>query len=155
MYGTTIDLMRLRYPRPRPRLGRILRQVVVGLVAFGLLVFGLARVVQGSPTGAYQTVTVQPGDTLWAIAAAHYAGDPREGVWKLERRNRLGGTTLRPGQVLTRTTMLESVWGYDFDSVSNVLEVYMNFLRKKIDHGFPRKLLHTVRGAGYCIRADN
>jgi DNA-binding response OmpR family regulator len=60
----------------------------------------------------------------------------------------------RPGQVLTRTTMLESVWGYDFDSVSNVLEVYMNFLRKKIDHGFPRKLLHTVRGVGYVLRDE-
>lgn len=60
----------------------------------------------------------------------------------------------RPGQVLTRTALLESVWGYDFDSTSNVLEVYMNFLRKKIDHGFPRKLLHTVRGVGYVLRDE-
>jgi DNA-binding response OmpR family regulator len=60
----------------------------------------------------------------------------------------------RPGQVLTRTTLLENVWGYDFDSTSNVLEVYMNFLRKKIDHGFPQKLLHTVRGVGYVLRED-
>jgi DNA-binding response OmpR family regulator len=60
----------------------------------------------------------------------------------------------RPGQVLTRTTLLESVWGYDFDSTSNVLEVYMNFLRKKVDHGFPRKLLHTVRGVGYVMRDE-
>jgi DNA-binding response OmpR family regulator len=60
----------------------------------------------------------------------------------------------RPGQVLTRTTLMESVWGYDFDSTSNVLEVYMNFLRKKIDHGFSRKLLHTVRGVGYVMRDE-
>ncbi len=60
----------------------------------------------------------------------------------------------RPGQVLTRTTLLENVWGYDFDSTSNVLEVYMNFLRKKVDHGFPRKLLHTVRGVGYVLREE-
>ena len=60
----------------------------------------------------------------------------------------------RPGQVLTRTTLLESVWGYDFDSTSNVLEVYMNFLRKKVDLGFPRKLLHTVRGVGYVLRDE-
>ncbi len=60
----------------------------------------------------------------------------------------------RPGQVLTRTTLLESVWGYDFDSTSNVLEVYMNFLRKKMDHGFSKKLLHTVRGVGYVLRDE-
>jgi DNA-binding response OmpR family regulator len=60
----------------------------------------------------------------------------------------------RPGQVLTRTALLENVWGYDFDSTSNVLEVYMNFLRKKVDQGFPRKLLHTVRGVGYVLRDE-
>jgi DNA-binding response OmpR family regulator len=60
----------------------------------------------------------------------------------------------RPGQILTRNAILEGVWGYDFDSTSNVLEVYMNFLRKKIDQGFPRKLLHTVRGVGYVLREE-
>jgi LysM repeat protein len=43
---------------------------------------------------------VQPDDTLWSIASERYAGDPREGVWKLERRNRLLGTTISPGQKL-------------------------------------------------------
>lgn len=60
-----------------------------------------------------------------------------------------------PGQVFTRTSLLESVWGYDFDTGSNVLEVYMNFLRKKLDHGFQNKLLHTVRGVGYVLRDDS
>jgi DNA-binding response OmpR family regulator len=59
-----------------------------------------------------------------------------------------------PGQVYTRTAILESVWGYDFDAGSNVLEVYMNFLRKKVDHGGERKLLHTVRGVGYVLREE-
>src|SRR5579862_7219355 len=59
-----------------------------------------------------------------------------------------------PGQVFTRTAIMESVWGYDFDNSSNVLEVYMNFLRKKIDQGFDRKLLHTVRGVGYVLRDE-
>jgi DNA-binding response OmpR family regulator len=59
-----------------------------------------------------------------------------------------------PGQVFTRTAILESVWGYDFDAGSNVLEVYMNFLRKKIDQGSERKLLHTVRGVGYVLREE-
>ncbi|HXG23943.1 MAG TPA: response regulator transcription factor [Chthonomonadales bacterium] len=60
-----------------------------------------------------------------------------------------------PGQVFTRTALMESIWGYDFDNSSNVLEVYMNFLRKKIDHGFPKKLLHTVRGVGYVLREES
>ncbi len=59
-----------------------------------------------------------------------------------------------PGQVFTRTTILENVWGYDFDAESNVLEVYMNFLRKKIDKPGQTKLLHTVRGVGYVLREE-
>lgn len=59
-----------------------------------------------------------------------------------------------PEQVFTRTTLMEGVWGYDFDNASNVLEVYMNFLRKKIDQGFEKKLLHTVRGVGYVLREE-
>ncbi|MGV3721064.1 MAG: response regulator transcription factor [Actinomycetota bacterium] len=60
----------------------------------------------------------------------------------------------RPEQVLTRAELLEHVWGYDFETPSNVLEVYMNFLRKKIDSKHPRKLLHTVRGVGYVLREE-
>jgi DNA-binding response OmpR family regulator len=59
-----------------------------------------------------------------------------------------------PGQVFTRTAIMESVWGYDFDNASNVLEVYINFLRKKIDANFGKKLLHTVRGVGYVLREE-
>lgn len=59
-----------------------------------------------------------------------------------------------PEQVLTRNVLLEQVWGYDFETQSNVLEVYMNFLRKKIDAKTERKLLHTVRGVGYVLREE-
>jgi DNA-binding response OmpR family regulator len=59
-----------------------------------------------------------------------------------------------PEQVLTRPTLLEAVWGYDFETQSNVLEVYMNFLRRKIDAKSDRKLLHTVRGTGYVLREE-
>ena len=59
-----------------------------------------------------------------------------------------------PEQILSRNALLENVWGYDFETPSNVLEVYMNFLRKKIDAKFPRKLLHTVRGAGYVLKEE-
>jgi len=50
--------------------------------------------------GKRQPYVVQPGDTLWSIAAARYAGDPREGVWELQQRNHLLGTTISPGQRL-------------------------------------------------------
>ena len=51
-------------------------------------------------SGPERTYVVRPADTLWSIAASHYAGDPREGVWKLRERNGLSGTVIRPGQRL-------------------------------------------------------
>jgi heavy metal response regulator len=59
-----------------------------------------------------------------------------------------------PGRVLTRTMIAERVWDYSFDSATNVIDVYVNYLRKKIDAGRPTKLLHTVRGVGYVLRAE-
>jgi len=59
------------------------------------------------------------------------------------------------GQVVTRTMLLEGVWDYHFDPQTNVIDVHISRLRQKIDKGFQPPLLHTVRGAGYCIRADN
>ena len=59
------------------------------------------------------------------------------------------------GRVLTRTAITEHVWDYDFDSGTNVIDVYVNYLRKKIDAGHEPKLLHTVRGAGYVLRESH
>jgi two-component system OmpR family response regulator len=56
------------------------------------------------------------------------------------------------GQVVTRTMLLENVWDYHFDPQTNVIDVHMSRLRSKIDKGFPKPLLHTVRGAGYVVR---
>lgn len=58
-----------------------------------------------------------------------------------------------PGRVLTRTMIAEHVWDYDFDSMTNVIDVYVNYLRKKIDFGREPKLIHTVRGVGYVLKA--
>jgi two-component system, OmpR family, response regulator len=57
------------------------------------------------------------------------------------------------GQVVTRTMMLEKIWNYHFDPGSNVVDVHIARLRRKIDEGFPTPLLHTVRGAGYKLAA--
>jgi two-component system OmpR family response regulator len=57
------------------------------------------------------------------------------------------------GQVITRTMLLESVWDLHFDPRTNVVESHMSRLRGKVDKGFATELIHTVRGAGYAIRA--
>jgi two-component system, OmpR family, response regulator len=57
------------------------------------------------------------------------------------------------GQVVTRTMLLEHVWDYHFDPQTNVIDVHVSRLRSKVDKGFDRPLIHTVRGAGYVVRA--
>ena len=59
-----------------------------------------------------------------------------------------------PEKTLTREELLLNIWGYDFETQSNVLEVYMNFLRKKVDAVDAPNLLHTVRGVGYVLRDE-
>ncbi|WP_237154993.1 response regulator transcription factor [Oryzibacter oryziterrae] len=56
------------------------------------------------------------------------------------------------GQVVTRTMLLENVWDYHFDPQTNVIDVHVSRLRSKIDKGFAKPLLHTIRGAGYMLR---
>ena len=58
------------------------------------------------------------------------------------------------GQVVTRTMLLENVWDYHFDPQTNVIDVHMSRLRQKIDKGFDKALIQTVRGAGYTLRAE-
>ena len=58
----------------------------------------------------------------------------------------------RAGQVVSRAVIAHHVWGVDFDTFTNVIDVYVNYLRKKIDADFEPKLLHTVRGVGYVLK---
>jgi len=73
------------------------RLAIVLLIA--ALAVGLAARPSGS-AGKPVRYVVQPTDTLWSIASKHYSGDPRDGIWKLQQRNHLHGTTLVPGQRL-------------------------------------------------------
>ena len=74
--------------------GKIILLAALTLIAWAIV----ARASQGAgPTVRY---TVKPGDTLWSIAVGHYAGDPRDGIWKIERRNHLSGALISPGQKL-------------------------------------------------------
>ena len=58
-------------------------------------------------------------------------------------------------KVLSREKIENHIWNYDYEGGTNVIDVYIRYLRKKIDDGFPTKLIHTVRGAGYVIREEN
>jgi LysM repeat protein len=74
--------------------GKIILLAALALIAWAMV----ARASQGAgPTLRY---TVKPGDTLWSVAVAHYAGDPRDGIWKIEHRNHLSGAIIQPGQRL-------------------------------------------------------
>ena len=83
-------------------------------------------------------------------------------VWRGERRLELSRTEYallelflrHPRQVLERSTVFEQVWGYDFGATSNVLGVYMGYLRRKTEGGGEARLLHTVRGVGYILREE-
>lgn len=56
------------------------------------------------------------------------------------------------GQVVTKTMIAEHVWNEDYDSFTNVIAVYVNYLRKKVDKGFDKQLIHSVRGVGYILK---
>jgi two-component system copper resistance phosphate regulon response regulator CusR len=57
-----------------------------------------------------------------------------------------------PSRVFTRSMILEHVWDQSFEGVTNIVDVYVRHLRRKVDDPFPVKLIHTVRGVGYCVR---
>ena len=58
------------------------------------------------------------------------------------------------GKVLTRRQIEENLWDYDYEGASNMVDVYIRYLRKKIDDGFDKKLIHTVRGVGYTMKDE-
>ena len=61
---------------------------------------------------------------------------------------------LNKGKIISRVDISERVWSLDFDNSSNVIDVYISYLRRKIDKGFSTKLLHTIVGMGYVLRED-
>ena len=62
------------------------------------------------------------------------------------------GTYRDKDKIVSRTDLIEHIYDENFDVNSNVLDVYVNFLRNKIDKGFKKKMIHTVRGAGYILK---
>jgi heavy metal response regulator len=103
------------------------------------------------------------GDRLVVLRAADLTLDPatrevRRAGQKIDltaKEHALLEYLLRnKGRVLNRSLIAQHVWDYDFDSSTNVIDVYINYLRKKVDAEFTPRLIHTVRGAGYVLRED-
>ncbi|CUS88978.1 two component transcriptional regulator, winged helix family [Candidatus Kryptonium thompsonii] len=82
--------------------------------------------------------TVKRGDKIIDLTAREFA------LLEYMIRNK--------GRVLTRTMIAEHIWDYHFDTGSKIIDVYIRRLRKKIDEGFSKKLIHTIRGVGYTIK---
>ena len=61
---------------------------------------------------------------------------------------------LNRGKILSRDKIEDHIWNFDYEGGTNVVDVYISYLRKKIDDGFDKKLIHTVRGRGYVIREE-
>ena len=76
------------------------RLILLGAVLLALLLAALGAARTSSGAAPETRHVVRPGETLWAIASARYAGDPREGVWRILERNGLADATIHPGQVL-------------------------------------------------------
>ena len=97
---------------------------------------------------------IEVGD-LRLDPAAHQAWRGEEEISLSAKEFSLLGVFMRrPGHVLTRSQLLDQAWEYDFEHRSNVIDVYIRYLRRKIDVPFGVKSLETVRGAGYRLRKD-
>jgi DNA-binding response OmpR family regulator len=109
----------------------------------------VTRTVSGSAS-----TTVSVGD-LELDTAAHSVRRGGESVQLTAREYQLlEYLMLNRGRVLSREKILNHVWGYDYYGGENIIDVYMNYLRRKIDQGRETKLLHTVRGMGYVLREE-
>lgn len=98
-----------------------------------------------------QTASLMCGD-LSIDAATHKARRQNTEVELSTKEYRLLEYFLRhEGQTLTRRQLLRDVWDKDFDTNTNIVDVYVSYLRQKIDEGFEQKLIHTIVGVGYCF----
>lgn len=106
-----------------------------------------------SPTGSDEVTTFRIDD-LELDRLSHRVTRAGQEISLQPREFRLLEYLMKnTGQVVTRTMLLENVWDYHFDPQTNVIDVHVSRLRAKIDKGFDKQLIHTVRGAGYMVRS--
>ncbi len=116
----------------------------------------LARIeaVARRPKGAPVTTTLKVADLELDLLRRTASRGGKQIDLQSKEFQLLEALMRHPGQVMTRTMLLEKVWDYHFDPQTNVIDVHISRLRQKIDRGFDEPLIHTVRGAGYCLRAS-
>ena len=101
-----------------------------------------------------QKTRLSVGDLEIDLLARHVTRAGRTIALGAREFNLLEFLARHAGQVVTRTMMLEKIWNYHFDPGSNVVDVHIGRLRRKLEDGFPTPILHTVRGAGYRLAVD-
>jgi len=109
----------------------------------------MTRTAAGNPTNSY-TLADLTLDTETHIVIR--AG--REIVLTTREYSLLEYLLRNKNKILSRQKTEDNVWSYDYEGGTNVVDVYINYLRKKIDEGHEQKLIHTVRGFGYCMRVE-
>jgi two-component system OmpR family response regulator len=114
----------------------------------------LARVeVLNRRAGARESETVYRVGDLELDRLSHSVKRAAQEITLQPREFRLLEYLMRhAGQVVTRTMLLENVWDYHFDPQTNVIDVHVSRLRSKIEKGFDKPILHTIRGAGYMLK---
>lgn len=109
----------------------------------------MTRTVSGIPTNIYslanlildtETHIVKRGEKTITLTAREYT------LLEYLMRNK--------GKVLSRQKIEDNIWNFDYEGGTNVVDVYISYLRKKIDDGYDKKLIHTVHGIGYCMKVD-
>lgn len=100
----------------------------------------------------YTKTTLQAGDLLLDLLT-HKVTRAGKGIDLTSKEYALLEYLMRnKGAVITRTMISENVWDEHFDTLTNIIEVYINYLRNKIDRGHEKKLIHTLRGRGYVLK---
>ncbi len=112
----------------------------------------LARIRALLRKGAKRAASLQVGDLALDAAAHRVTRSGREIVLTMKEYALLAYLMRNAGTVVTRTMIAENIWELDFDTGTNIIDVYINYLRNKIDSGHEKKLIHTVRGRGYMIK---
>ena len=105
--------------------------------------------------GSRQTTTASSWRTSWSTRTAARCSAAAREITLTSREYALLEYLIRnKGSVLSRRQIEEHVWSYDYEGASNMVDVYIRNLRRKLDDGREKKLIHTVRGAGYVLRED-
>ncbi|MEV6071715.1 response regulator transcription factor [Nocardia sp. NPDC052001] len=120
----------------------------------GELVARLRAMLRRAPAPAPEADRITVGPlSIQPSARRAYANDARLDLTKREF-DLLAALAAAPGQVFTRAQLLDRVWGYDFETQTKVVDVFVSYLRRKIESTGSPRLIHTVRGVGFVLRDD-